>query len=786
MALTVILDLRGHTRLSEQWRQRAIQAGLPSPTMLFPSVALGQTEEAEAQLTWVDGLIALDDAGPEHSPIGAIGATLWGGIVMTAINVHLERGDIGPELDRVIKAYERHGPSVRTVKRYWQRKWLLVAYARLAQLRAAADPAQRRLRLAQAKDAIADLGVLAEADPVVCGHWRITQAALAQLLGRPEEALNRLQLADHAAEDYDAPWLRFESLVVRARALQASGRVAAGTGAAELAVLLAERQGWVYRAARVRREFAVEGVLSSLEGRRAGEGLTSTGNAGDLRDRRYLDALIQVSSAASSVLDPQQLARVALDELLKILGAERAYLFSCTADTAPLERYAGRDADGNDLDELVGYSSTVVERARVERRPLIVTGTDQGAAVGSRSAVMHGLRSIMVAPMQLEGRLLGVVYLDSRVAKGIFAAEDEDVLVAIANQIGATLETARAAQLEVQVEAERRQRGLADQLREATGELSRTLDPEEVLDRALRLAAGMVGADNGCVLLGDSATLTVATTYLRAGRAGGAEGPVAGESLILPVSLAAAAEMVAGGPEQKLPELLALLLGRPANWMLVPLTARGVRFGMLALADRRAEPTPPRLIGIAAAFGSQAAIAYDNARLFRQVEQLATIDGLANIYNRRHFMELAGREVASARRHDRPLAAIMLDIDHFKRVNDTYGHATGDQVIRVVAERLTAGIRSEDLLGRYGGEEFALLILDDEAGAADLAERLRRAVEVQPIPTEDGPVPVTISVGVSIRVPSDTGPDPIFARADGALYRAKQNGRNQVALAAAV
>jgi eukaryotic-like serine/threonine-protein kinase len=784
MALTVILDVRGHTRLSEQWRQRALELGLPSPTILFPSVVLGQTEEAEAQLAWVDGVIALDDAGPEQSPAAVIGETLWGGIAMVAVNVHLERGDLGPELDRAIEAYHRHGPTVRTVKRYWQRQFLMEAYARIAQIRLAADPAEQRRRLAQARDAVSDLGRVGEHEPVLCGHWRVAQAAIAQLLGRPEEALSRLQLADHAAEDHDAPWLRFESLVVRARVLQATGRAAAGVGAAELAVLLAERQGWVYRAARVRREFAVEGVLNSIEGRRT-EGLTSTGNAGDLRDRRYLDALLQVSTAASSVLDPRQLARVALDELLKILGAERAYLFACTSDTAPLERYAGRDADGNDLDELVGYSSTVVERARAERRPLIVTGTDQGAAVGSQSAVAHGLRSIMVAPMQLEGRLLGVVYLDSRVAKGIFATEDEEVLVAIANQIGSSLETARAAQLEVQVEAERRQRGLADQLREATEELSRTLVPEEVLERALSRVADMVDADSGCVLLGDTSTLTVAATYLREGRAPGEGGAAVGEAIILPVSLAASAEMVLGGTGERLPEPLALVLGRPTNWMLVPLSARNVQFGMLALADRRAEPTSPRLAGIAAAFAPQAAIAYDNARLFRQVEQLATIDGLSNVFNRRHFMELAARELAAARRHDRPLAAIMLDIDHFKRVNDTYGHATGDQVIRVVAERLTGSIRTEDLLGRYGGEEFALLILDDETGATDLAERLRRAVEIEPVPTEDGPVPVTISVGVSTRTAADTGPDSIFARADGALYRAKQNGRNQVALAAA-
>jgi diguanylate cyclase (GGDEF)-like protein len=773
MALTVLLDLRGHSRASEQWRQRGLAMGLPAPTILFPSVVLGQTEEAEAQLRWADGLVAQDDAS-------AIGRLLWGGIVLAGVNVHFERGDLGPDFDRLVAAYHRRGPTVRMVRHYWYRLFLLEAYGRLAQARQASLAADRRLRLEQSRRAVAELGMLS-ADPLLTGHWRVAQALLATLEGHPEEAMSRLLLADRVADDYDMPWVRFESLVARARTLQATGRVAAGSAAAEAALAVAERHGWVYRAARVRREFAVDAVVGVAEGRRGGEGLTSTGKAVDLRDRRYLDALLQVSTAASSVLDPRQLARVALDELLKILGAERAYLFACPSETAPLELYAGRDSEGEDLAELVGYSSTVVEWARAERRPLIVTGTDQGAAVGSQSAVAHGLRSIMVAPMQLDGRLLGIVYLDSRVAKGIFAAEDEEILVAISNQIASSLETARAAQLEVQVEAERRQRNLADQLREATGQLSRTLDPDEVLNQALALAADMVGADAGCVLLGDTSTPLVGACYRRDPDAV-IDGPEVGAQMILPMALAASTGMVVGQPGDRLPEPLALLLGRPLNWLLVPLSARGSQFGMLALADRRATPISRPLAGIAAAFGTQAGIAYDNARLFRQVEQLATIDGLSNVFNRRHFMELAAREVATARRHDRPLAAIMLDIDHFKRVNDTYGHATGDQVIRVVAERLTASIRAGDLLGRYGGEEFVLLVLDGQAGATDLAERLRRAVEAEPVPTEDGPVPVTISVGVSTRAPGDDSPDSILARADSALYRAKRNGRNQVAL----
>jgi diguanylate cyclase (GGDEF)-like protein len=798
MGLASLYSLRGYNREAEEWRLRAIERGGKSPTILCSSVTLGHPEEPEAQLRAVKELLALDDAT-------ALGALMWGGIVHSGANVLMERGEFGPEFDRVVEGFHRHGPTVRNVRPLFRRFWLTQAYGRLEQLRQA-TPAQRPAALARARSAVADFGRLTDVSPVMFGHHRVTQATLDWLEGRCGAALDRLAEAERIADENDAPWVRFEALCVRSRVLRMQGHLPAAATAAQTALAIAERHGWVYRSARARKELVGESVSTGPEVARS-RGLSSTGSAADLRDRRYLNALIQVSTVAASVLDPRELARTALDELLKILGAERAYLFACASEHAPLERYAGRDADGTDLDELVGYSSTVVERARAERRPLIVTGSDAGAAVGSQSAVAHGLRSIIVAPMQLEGRLLGVVYLDSRVAKGVFAAADEEILVAIANQIAASLETARAAQLEVQVEAERRQRELADQLREATGQLSRTLDPREVLNRALHLAADLVGADAGCVLLVDGLQPRVAAVFGRAEEAAAeaaadaaVHAPVAGRSVrvgtgfgwlgdgaltvgspvLLPPALAAPTELVSDQDAGRLPDPLYLLLGRPLRWLAIPLAARGDLFGVLMLAGGGVGSQAAA--GIAAVFARHAAAAYDNALLFRQVEQLATTDGLTGIHNRRHFMEQAARELAGAHRHRRPVAAIMLDIDHFKQVNDSYGHAAGDEVIRVVAERLTSALRREDLLGRYGGEEFALLIRNDEVGALALAERLRQSVQDAVVLTPDGPVQVTISVGVSMCLPTDAAPEQLLARADAALYTAKQEGRNRVAV----
>src|SRR6185437_14956639 len=137
-------------------------------------------------------------------------------------------------------------------------------------------------------------------------------------------------------------------------------------------------------------------------------------------------------------------------------------------------------------------SASLVERVRVTREPLVITGTEEGAALGAQSVVLHGLRSIMIAPLVLDERLLGVVYLDSQVAKGIFTADDAGILGALAIHIATSLETARTAQLEISIQAAQRQRDLANQLREAFEAMSDTLEPRTVLDRLLHWAAQIV------------------------------------------------------------------------------------------------------------------------------------------------------------------------------------------------------------------------------------------------------------------------------------------------------
>jgi diguanylate cyclase (GGDEF)-like protein len=160
--------------------------------------------------------------------------------------------------------------------------------------------------------------------------------------------------------------------------------------------------------------------------------------------------------------------------------------------------------------------------------------------------------------------------------------------------------------------------------------------------------------------------------------------------------------------------------------------------------------------------------------------QQATHDGLTGVFNRRHMECVLRKEIDRAERHARPLAVGMLDADHFKNVNDSYGHQTGDEVLRTISERCRKILRSNDVFGRYGGEEFVIVFPEtklEEAGA--IAERLRAAVADDPIQVGDKALGVTVSIGLAAHAPGQDL-DKLFQRADAALYTAKQDGRNLV------
>ncbi len=165
-----------------------------------------------------------------------------------------------------------------------------------------------------------------------------------------------------------------------------------------------------------------------------------------------------------------------------------------------------------------------------------------------------------------------------------------------------------------------------------------------------------------------------------------------------------------------------------------------------------------------------------------EVRALAQHDGLTGVHNRRHLLDFLERELARCRRHGRPLSLVLLDLDHFKRVNDERGHLAGDEVLRGLARLVAPLARREDCFARYGGEEFALVLPETELeGARLLAERIRRSVEELELRHDGRPLRVTVSGGVAELRPGMEGSVALLAAADELLYRAKADGRNRIA-----
>lgn len=170
------------------------------------------------------------------------------------------------------------------------------------------------------------------------------------------------------------------------------------------------------------------------------------------------------------------------------------------------------------------------------------------------------------------------------------------------------------------------------------------------------------------------------------------------------------------------------------------------------------------------------------AEYHEELYKMAILDGLTGIHNKRYLLDHLEREIDRSTRHERPLALILIDVDHFKSINDTLGHLAGDLALREVAHCLRPIIRKYDLLARYGGEEFAVVLSEtSREDAIAIAEKLRRAVEIHPFAFEGRPFRVTISLGVATVVRNEPlDPSELIRLADSHLYSAKRAGRNRM------
>ena len=326
-------------------------------------------------------------------------------------------------------------------------------------------------------------------------------------------------------------------------------------------------------------------------------------------------------------------------------------------------------------------------------------------------------------------------------------------------------------------------RNVAETLREAGLTLSSKLDFKQISALILDLMKRVIPYDIGAFMTVEGAELKLAAIKRPADARNliGETYPVAG-SRLCNLTLQSRRPLISPitGPDDILLPLR--LDGGAQSFLGVPVVFHERATGLIALYNSEAGTFREEDAQVAELFASQVAIALDNSRQIEQMERQAVTDQLTGLYNRRAFAGVAAKEVGRAWRYQRPLALILFDIDNFKVVNDTHGHSIGDQVLQVMTGLVSKTIRATDVICRYGGDEF--IVLMPEAGrdeALAMAERLREEIMRMTVVTPEGTLMMTVSLGVANLGPSgEDDLDSLINRADRAMYQAKAAGRNTV------
>ncbi len=393
------------------------------------------------------------------------------------------------------------------------------------------------------------------------------------------------------------------------------------------------------------------------------------------------------------------------------------------------------------------------------------------------------IHAAMILPLRTPRHLLGMLAVWRSQTSQPYTADDLIFWQDVADLAALSIENARLYADEVQ-----RNRQL-NALHDATTALLSTLDLELLLGRILDAAQRAIpAAERGILYLVAPRTGQLEVRAMsgfgdpRIRRAALLQGTHANRSMRerrpLLIRDTPGAELALNPPKlvEEGEELSNL-----RSEIIAPLILGEEVLGALSLSSSAPAAFDPSDLHLLVSFAATTTAAIHNAMLHTELQKIAITDPLTGLYNRRGLLELGRHEVERFQRFKQPLSAIMMDIDHFKHVNDTYGHPVGDQVLRGLAERSRSLIRQVDIISRYGGEEFAILLPEtDLFQASSIAERLRRAIEEAPIVTEQGPITITVSLGVSRAGRNLDNLVTLIEQVDAALYQAKQNGRNRV------
>jgi two-component system cell cycle response regulator len=434
----------------------------------------------------------------------------------------------------------------------------------------------------------------------------------------------------------------------------------------------------------------------------------------------------------------------------------------------------------------------------VTREPIPAGEGALGGAVRRRAPVrLHGeprapgyyrdgtkARALLVVPLvdRRGGHVRGVVVAD-RLEPAPFGDDDERMLVTLSAEI---LRAVAAERLMIDMKQARDEK---ERFYEAIERLNRTTKPLEVFEATFEVARGMVPVDFAAVTLVDDSGGRVVHRVARA--IGGEDGRATArlEGLAFPDGtglVASAVRLASSLPGKDLDVGRAPVFDATTrlrglgSLKVIPLRTAQKVLGTVVLGARKPGAYGAEAVRRLEVVAMQAAESIYRARLFEQAERLATTDGLTGVTNHRTFQARLDEHLARAQRYGEKLALILCDIDHFKAVNDAWGHPAGDVVLRGVARTLGKEARATDLVARYGGEEFAVVMpATDGAGALAIAERIRERVKGLSFDAGQGKMSVTLSLGVAAFPEDAASKGELVERADACLYHAKRHGRDR-------
>ena len=499
---------------------------------------------------------------------------------------------------------------------------------------------------------------------------------------------------------------------------------------------------------------------------------------------RRLSLVNEISLAINQPLSLEILLQIAADGLagvfkdvgvdqigLALFDEEKKYL-KMVAECADPDRVSTHDM------QICVAENPSLKDILTTHRPLAITDAKSSPiSLSNQNAYCdQQMQSVLIVPMIVRDETIGVLECMTMHGSHFFTSEEIDLTTTVANLVAARIELARL------FDAESNRRHEAELLRKTQEALSSDLDLHQVLDNILIHLEELVPYDSACIFLlrGDRLHAVAGRGFSNFEEVVDQYYSASDDALFQEILHSANYLILPNAqtdPRFKAWGDTCFVQG----WIGMPLIVRGTVIGCLTLDNHQSGAYGEKEAALVQAFATQAAIAIDNARLFGEVQELATTDGLTGIANRYHLFAMGEREFRKTQRSGSPLSAVMLDIDCFKQVNDTYGHAVGDQVLQEIAKRCQTNIRNVDILGRYGGEEFVIILTDtDTIAACVVAERLRKHIEENPILTDAGEACVTVSLGIAGIISTMPDLSTLLDCADTAMYAAKRKGRNRV------